>query len=400
MVIATKIGASDAGQLPKRIAVLGATGSIGESALDIVRRHPNAFKVVALTANKNSEALAVLANEFKPDFVAIGDKASYQDLKTRLDGTGVKCLAGAASVSEAASGEADFIVHGIVGAAGLPSAIAAVQAGKILALANKEALVCGGQLLLDEAERNGATILPMDSEHNAIFQILERSGTEGIDRITLTASGGPLLDRPLAELENVTPAEALAHPTWDMGAKISIDSATMMNKGLELIEAFHLFPVEADEIDVVVHRQSVIHGFVSYVDGTVLAHMGSHDMRIPIAHTMAWPDRISSGADPLNLMKIRNLTFEFLDPVRFPALELARDALKAGGSTSTILNAANEVAVAAFLSRKLAFPGIVRLVEQIVSTMAAVPINCFEDIKEIDLEARRRSGDLLVEGVI
>lgn len=392
--------ASDIAQLPKRIAVLGATGSIGKSALDIVRRHPKSFKVVALTANKNSEALAVLANEFKPDFVAIGDKASYQDLKTRLDGTGVKCRAGATSISEAASGEADFIVHGIVGAAGLPSAIAAVQAGKVLALANKEALVCGGQLLLDEAERNGATILPMDSEHNAIFQILERSGTEGIDRITLTASGGPLLDRPLAELEKVTPAEALAHPNWDMGEKISIDSATMMNKGLELIEAFHLFPVAADQIDVVVHRQSVIHGFVSYVDGTVLAHMGSHDMRIPIAHTMAWPDRISSGAAPLDLMKVRNLTFEFLDPVRFPALELARNALEAGGSTPTILNAANEVAVAAFLSRKLAFPGIVRLVEQIVSAMAAVPINCFEDIKEIDLEARRRSGDLLVEGVI
>ncbi len=391
--------ASDIGQLPKRIAVLGATGSIGESALNIVRLHPKAFKVVALTANKNSEALAALANEFKPDFVAIGDKASYPDLKTRLDGTGVKCLAGEAAVSEAASSDADFIVHGIVGAAGLPSAIAAVQAGKVLALANKEALVCGGQLLLDEAERNGATILPMDSEHNAIFQILERSGTEGIDRITLTASGGPLLDRPMAELEKVTPAEALAHPNWDMGAKISIDSATMMNKGLELIEAFHLFPVEANQIDVVVHRQSVIHGFVSYVDGTVLAHMGSHDMRIPIAHTMAWPDRISSGAAPLNLMKIRNLTFEFLDPVRFPALELARNALEAGGSTPTILNAANEVAVAAFLSRKLAFPGIVRLVEQIVSAMAAVPINCFEDIKEIDLEARRRSGDLLVEGV-
>lgn len=392
--------ASDIAQLPKRIAVLGATGSIGKSALDIVRRHPKSFKVVALTANKNSEALAVLANEFKPDFVAIGDKASYQDLKTRLDGTGVKCRAGATSISEAASGEADFIVHGIVGAAGLPSAIAAVQAGKVLALANKEALVCGGQLLLDEAERNGATILPMDSEHNAIFQILERSGTEGIDRITLTASGGPLLDRPLAELEKVTPAEALAHPNWDMGEKISIDSATMMNKGLELIEAFHLFPVAADQIDVVVHRQSVIHGFVSYVDGTVLAHMGSHDMRIPIAHTMAWPDRISSGAAPLDLMKVRNLTFEFLDPVRFPALELARNALEAGGSTPTILNAANEVAVAAFLSRKLAFPGIVRLVEQIVSAMAAVPINCFEDIKEIDLEARRRSGDLLVEGMI
>lgn len=392
--------ASDIAQVPKRIAVLGATGSIGKSALDIVRRHPKSFKVVALTANKNSKALAVLANEFKPDFVAIGDQASYQDLKTRLDGTGVKCRAGATSISEAASGEADFIVHGIVGAAGLPSAIAAVQAGKVLALANKEALVCGGQLLLDEAERNGATILPMDSEHNAIFQILERSGTEGIDRITLTASGGPLLDRPLAELEKVTPAEALAHPNWDMGAKISIDSATMMNKGLELIEAFHLFPVAADQIDVVVHRQSVVHGFVSYVDGTVLAHMGSHDMRIPIAHTMAWPDRISSGAAPLNLMKVRNLTFEFLDPVRFPALELARNALEAGGSTPTILNAANEVAVAAFLSRKLAFPGIVRLVEQIVSAMAAVPINCFEDIKEIDLEARRRSGDLLVEGVI
>lgn len=394
MVIAT---AGESAQ--KRVIVLGATGSIGENALDIVRRNPAKFSVSALTAHRNIKGLVELAKEFHPAIVTIADQSQYKPLVDALSGTGIECKAGAEAVAETAGGEADIVVHGIVGAAGLPAALAAVQAGTTLALANKEALVCGGQFLIDEAARAGATILPMDSEHNAIFQIMERSGREGIEEITLTASGGPLIDRPLDDLQNVTPEEAVAHPKWDMGAKISIDSATMMNKGLELIEAFHLFPVTLEQIHVMVHRQSIVHGLVSYSDGSVLAHMGSHDMRIAIAHTLGWPDRITSGAASLNLMEIGSLTFEPLDPTRFPAVALARSALEAGGSIPTVLNAANEVAVAAFLSRKLAFPAIVSLVDRVVSETSMVPVNCFEDIREVDLEARRKSGELVVGGL-
>ncbi|MFO7325724.1 MAG: 1-deoxy-D-xylulose-5-phosphate reductoisomerase [Pseudomonadota bacterium] len=351
---------------PTGVAVLGCTGSIGESTLDVLRRHPQHYRVVALLARRNVARLVEQAREFRPAYVAVADASLAGEVHDRLAAAGVdaQVLAG----EEAAAGiavlpEVHCVVAAIVGAAGLPSTLAAAGAGKRLLIANKEALVMAGPLVLAAARRSGALIVPLDSEHNAIFQCLPPQGRlgeapPGVRRILLTASGGPFRDWSAAAIENVTPEQACAHPTWNMGRKISVDSATLMNKGLELIEASLLFGLPAERIDVVIHRQSVVHSLVEYVDGSVLAQLGSPDMRTPIAHALAWPERMASGVQFLDLLRVARLDFEAPDTGRFPCLALAIEAARAGGEMPAVLNAANEVAVGAFLERRLAFGGI------------------------------------------
>jgi 1-deoxy-D-xylulose-5-phosphate reductoisomerase len=351
---------------PAGVAVLGCTGSIGESTLDVLRRHPDRYRVVALVARSNVARLVAQAVEFRPAFVAIADAARGADLRSRLAAAGVaaEVFEGAdAAAKLAVLPEVHCVVAAIVGAAGLTSTLAAAGAGKRLLIANKEALVMAGPMVLDAARRSGATIIPLDSEHNAIFQCLPPAGRlgeapPGVRRILLTASGGPFRDWSAAAIENVTPEQACAHPTWNMGRKISVDSATLMNKGLELIEASLLFGLPAERIEVVIHRQSVVHSLVEYVDGSVLAQLGSPDMRTPIAHALAWPERMASGVQFLDLLRVARLDFEAPDTGRFPCLALAIEAARAGGEMPAVLNAANEVAVGAFLERRLAFGGI------------------------------------------
>jgi 1-deoxy-D-xylulose-5-phosphate reductoisomerase len=348
------------------VAVLGATGSIGENALDVLRRHPERYRVVALLARRNLPLLVEQAREFRPDVVAVADEGLADELRTRLDQAAVaaRVIAGAAAATELATlPEVHCVVAAIVGAAGLPSTLAAAAAGKRLLIANKEALVIAGPLVLAAARRSGGVIIPVDSEHNAIFQCLPETSRlgeapQGVRRILLTASGGPFRDWSAAALENVTPEQACAHPTWNMGRKISVDSATLMNKGLELIEAALLFGLPPERVEVVIHRQSVVHSLVEYVDGSVLAQLGSPDMRTPIAHALAWPERIGSGVQFLDLLRVARLDFEAPDIVRFPCLALALDAARAGGEMPAVLNAANEVAVGAFLAGQLNFGGI------------------------------------------
>jgi 1-deoxy-D-xylulose-5-phosphate reductoisomerase len=348
------------------VAVLGCTGSIGESTLDVLRRHPANYRAVALLAHRNVELLVRQAQEFRPDVVAIADGTREEELRARLHHAGLapRVLAGPEAATEAAIlPEARCVVAAIVGAAGLPSTLAAAAAGKRLLIANKEALVVAGPLVLAAARRSGAEIIPVDSEHNAIFQCLPASNRlgeapPGVRRILLTASGGPFRDWSAAAIENVTPEQACAHPTWNMGRKISVDSATLMNKGLELIEAALLFGLPPERIEVIIHRQSVVHSLVEYVDGSVLAQLGSPDMRTPIAHALAWPERIGSGVQLLDLLRVARLDFEAPDTGRFPCLALAIEAARAGGEMPAVLNAANEVAVGAFLAGQLNFGGI------------------------------------------
>ncbi len=351
---------------PVGVAVLGSTGSIGESTLDVLRRHPADYQVVALLAHTNLARLFEQAREFRPRYVALADAGLAADLRSRLRQAGIdaEVLDGPAAASQlAVLPEVGTVVAAIVGAAGLPSTLAAAQAGKRLLIANKEPLVMAGPLVLQMARASGARIIPLDSEHNAIFQCLPPAGTlgeapAGVRRILLTASGGPFRDWSAAAIENVTPDQACAHPTWSMGRKISVDSATLMNKGLELIEAALLFGLPAERIEVVIHRQSVVHSLVEYVDGSVLAQLGSPDMRTPIAHALAWPDRMASGVQFLDLLRVARLDFEAPDTGRFPCLALAIEAARAGGEMPAVLNAANEVAVGAFLSGSLRFGGI------------------------------------------
>jgi len=373
----------------KKVTVLGATGSIGWSTLDLIDSHSGSFDVEALTANTNVTALAANAVKHRAGLAVIGDEALYGDLKQALSGTGVEAAAGQRALVEAAERPADLVVAGIVGAAGLGPTLAAIRRGAVVALANKECLVCAGDLVLAEVERSGATLLPVDSEHNAIYQVFDFERPDTVDRIILTASGGPCRDLPLAEMAAVSPAQALAHPNWDMGDKISIDSATMMNKGLELIEASYLFPVPQERIDVLVHPQSVVHSLVSYVDGSVLAQLGAPDMRTPIAYALAWPDRIATPTQRLDLAQIGKLSFAAPDPARFPALDLARNALKAGGGAPTVLNAANEVAVEAFLQGRTGFLDIVRIVETVLEQVDDVSMATLADIQSADQRARR-----------
>ena len=379
----------------RSLSIFGATGSIGLSTLDLVRQHREKYRVVALTANGNATELARQAREFGPEIAVVADEAAYPALKEALAGTGIKAAAGAAALVEAARMGADWTMAAIVGCAGLPPTMAAIEAGKTVALANKEALVSAGDLMMAAVERSGATLLPVDSEHNAIFQCLAGGRIDQVRKITLTASGGPFRTFSLDQMRSVTPAQAVAHPNWDMGAKISVDSASMMNKGLELIEAHHLFPVGLDKLEIVVHPQSVIHSMVEYVDRSTLAQLGSPDMRIPIANTLAWPERLETNSEPLNLARISRLEFEAPDMVRFPALRLARDAAEQGGASPAILNAANEIAVAAFLAGQITFLDIARLVEETLSGYVPHAPHNLDHLFSIDAAARAYATGLM-----
>lgn len=379
----------------KRVSIFGSTGSVGCSTLDLIERDPQRFEVEALTANGSIERLAAQARRAGAKVAVTADAARYQDLKRALAGSGIEAAAGPEALLEAADRPADWVMAAIVGAAGLAPTLAAVRRGAVVALANKESLVCAGPLVTAEVARCGATLLPVDSEHNAIFQVFDFERIDAIDRLILTASGGPFRTQPHAGMEHVTPAQAVAHPNWSMGAKISIDSATMMNKGLELIEAHHLFGLPEERIEILVHPQSVIHSMVAYVDGSVLAQMGQPDMRTPIAYTLAWPDRMTAPVERLDLVAIAQLTFEAPDPDRFPALRLAREALQAGGGAPTVLNAANEVAVAAFLEGRHGFLGIAATVEATLTRLGARALTSLDDVFALDTEARRTAHDML-----
>jgi 1-deoxy-D-xylulose-5-phosphate reductoisomerase len=348
------------GGRPRRVVLLGATGSIGSSTLDLIERNPQNFVIVALAGGRDVAALAKVALAFRPEFVAIRDESAYAALKEALAGTNIQVGAGREAVIEAALREADLVVSAIVGAAGVEPTHAAIEAGRNVALANKECLVCAGAPFMRAAREAGVRLLPMDSEHNAIFQALGGADPATIERMIITASGGPFRTWTKEAIETATVAEALNHPNWSMGPKITVDSATMMNKGLELIEAHHLFGVPAEKLDVVVHPQSIIHGLVSFADGAVTAGMGMPDMRVPIAHCLGFPDRLAAPTPRLDLAAIGALTFERPDYDRFPSLRLALDALAAGGGLPTVLNAANEIAVEAFLAGRIAFGGIAR----------------------------------------
>ncbi len=373
---------------PRRITILGSTGSVGCNTIDLIERQPDAFAVEALTANKNVATLAEQARRLRAKLAVVADDSLYKELKDALAGTNVTVAAGHKALIEAAERPAEWVMAAIVGAAGLAPTLGAVRRGAAIALANKETLVCAGSLMVAEIERHGATLLPVDSEHNAIFQVLEADQINAVERIILTASGGPFRDLPRAAMAEVTPAQAVAHPNWDMGAKISVDSATMMNKGLELIEAHHLFGLPEPQIEILVHPQSVIHSMVAYIDGSVLAQLGQPDMRTPIAYTLAWPARMATPVERLDLAAIGRLTFEAPDPVRFPALRLARQALRAGGCAPTILNAANEVAVQGFLSGRNTFLSIAEIVERVLEAIPAAALNSLDDMHQVDREAR------------
>jgi len=388
---------TDRKDAPRRITILGSTGSIGCSTIDLIKRDPEAYKVEALTANRNVDVLAEQARLLDAQFVAIGDPDRYEDLKLALSGSNAEAAAGPEAIVEAAARGADWVMAGIVGAAGLEPTLEAVRQGAVVALANKECLVCGGDLMLDEISRSGATLLPVDSEHNAIFQVFDFDRRDSVEKIILTASGGPFRTTSIEDMAKVTPAEAVAHPNWDMGAKISVDSATMMNKGLELIEAYYLFGLPEDKIDILVHPQSIIHSMVAYVDGSVLAQLGSPDMRTPISYALAWPQRMVAPSARLDLGKIATLTFEPPDSERFPALRLAREALKAGGAAPTILNASNEVAVAGFLDNNLGFLDIPRIVTETLEKMPVSAIRSVDDALSVDNEARHIARDIMTE---
>jgi len=389
-------GGADAGKV-RSVTVLGSTGSIGCNTLDLIGRSPDRFHVEALTGNGNVELLIEQAKAFRPGVAVIGDPTKYARLKEGLAGTGVETASGRAALLEAAARPAEFVMAGIVGIAGLEPTLVAARRGAIVGLANKECLVCAGDFLMKEVEHAGAELLPVDSEHNAIFQCFDFHAEKTVERLILTASGGPFRERSLGEMEKMTPAQAVAHPNWDMGAKISVDSATMMNKGLELIEAYYLFPVEEEQIEIIVHPQSVVHSLVGYVDGSVLAQLGPPDMRTPIAYALAWPSRMVTPSQRLDLAQIRNLTFEAPDTTRFPALRIARAALRAGGAAPTVLNAANEVAVRHFLDGAIGFLDIARVVEGVLDRSNQPAPSRIEDVSEIDVTARRLAGRLVDE---
>jgi len=379
----------------KRVIILGSTGSVGSSTLDLVERNPDAFAVEALTAKASVERLAAQAKRFGAKIAVVADEGRYLDLKAALSGTSVQVAAGAEAVVEAASRPADFVMAAIVGAAGLAPTLAAIRQGVSLGLANKETLVCAGDLMMQEVKTHGATLLPVDSEHNAIFQVLDAERAETVAGIVLTASGGPFRTLTRDQMRGKTPQEAVAHPNWDMGAKISVDSATMMNKGLEVIEASHLFGMSEERIEILVHPQSVIHSMVRYVDGSVLAQLGQPDMRTPIAYSMAWPDRIAVPVETLDFASIGELTFEDPNSERFPALRLARQALRAGGATPTVLSAANEVAVEAFLQGRIGFLDIAKVVEKVLESVGIGELPTLEAVRETDSLARRTAMDML-----
>ncbi len=379
---------------PRGVTILGCTGSIGCNTIDLIERSPGAYRVEALVAHRNVERLVEQALRLRPRIAVVADPGLYQDLRDALAGTDIAVAAGPQAVIEAADQPADWVMSAIVGAAGLEPTLAAVRRGAVVALANKESLVCGGDLVMAEVERAGATLLPVDSEHSAIFQVFDFARRDKVEKIILTASGGPFRTWEREAMRAVTPAQAVAHPNWSMGAKISVDSATMMNKGLELIEAYHLFGLGEERIDILVHPQSVIHSLVSYVDGSVLAQLGTPDMRTPIAFALGWPDRMTAPSKRLDLAEIASLTFEAPDLERFPALRLVREALRRGGATPTLLNAANEVAVAAFLAGNLPFLDIAAVVEDTMTALDMPAPGSLEDVLAADAEARSRAGEI------
>jgi 1-deoxy-D-xylulose-5-phosphate reductoisomerase len=373
----------------RSITVLGVTGSIGASTLDLIEREPDAYRVEALTAHRDVARLAEAARRTRARTAVIGDESSYDALKQALAGSGIEAAAGPAAICDAARSGADWTMAAIVGSAGLAPVLAALEGGRTLALANKEALVCAGDIVNQAVRRSGARMLPVDSEHNAVFQCFDHEAPERVRKVVLTASGGPFRLSSIDEMRRATPAQAVQHPTWSMGAKISVDSATLMNKGLELIEAFHLFPLRPDQLEVIVHPQSVVHSMVDYVDGSVLAQMGSPDMRVPIAYALAWPARMATPVARLDLAAIGRLDFEAPDEQRFPALRLAREALVAAGARPAVLNAANEAAVAAFLSGRIGFLDISAVVEQVLNRYDPPAPTDLEGVTAVDVEARR-----------
>ena len=380
--------------MTRTISILGATGSVGEQTLDLVRRNRDDWRVVALTANCQVATLAAAAREFGAEIAVVADESCLADLREALADSGIEAAAGRTALCEAAARPVDLTVAAIVGCAGLGPTMAAIEQGGTIALANKEALVSAGEVMTAAVSRHGATLLPVDSEHNAIFQCLQGGRIEDVRSITLTASGGPL--RLVEDLSEVTPEQAIAHPNWDMGAKISVDSATMFNKGLELIEAHHLFPVGLERIRIVVHPQSVIHSMVEYRDGSTLAQLGPSDMRVPIASCLAWPARMDTPMAPLDLAAIGELSFFAPDEERFPATRLAREAAEAGGAAPAVLNAANEIAVEAFLKRKIAFSRIAVLVERVLAdgNHPNAP-RSLSDVLMVDEASRRRATEML-----
>ncbi|HUW73747.1 MAG TPA: 1-deoxy-D-xylulose-5-phosphate reductoisomerase [Methyloceanibacter sp.] len=379
---------------PKRITILGATGSIGKSTLDLVGTDPDAYEVVALTGCKNAARLAELAILHRAKLAVVADQDSYADLKSALAGTGIEAAAGQKALLDAASRPADWVMAAIVGAAGLKPTLRAVRQGTATALANKECLVTAGTIFMAEVAKHGTTLLPVDSEHSAALQAMVGTAPERIERVCLTASGGPFRTWSLEQMADASPEQALKHPNWSMGAKVTIDSATLMNKGLELLEAHHLFALPPEKLNALVHPQSIVHCLVHMSDGAVIAQLSCPDMRTPIAYSLAWPERMHVSNKRLDLAEIGSLTFEVPDPVRFPALRLAKEVLAAGGSAGTVLNAANEVAVAAFLDKRLGFLAIAGLVESILAAcpdLIGVTPQTADDVLEIDEEARRRA---------
>ena len=379
----------------RSISILGATGSIGASTLDLIRREKDQWKVVALTAHSNAGELARLAREFSAEIAVVSDESRLSELRAALAGSQVESAGGQAALTEAAARPADVVIAAIVGCAGLEPTMAAIEQGTTIGLANKESLVSAGEVLTAAVTKHGATLLPVDSEHNAIFQCLAGNRLSHVRWITLTASGGPFRDWTLDELHHATPAQAVKHPNWDMGAKISVDSATMFNKGLELIEAHHLFPVGLGRLRIVVHPQSVVHSMVEYRDGSTLAQLGPSDMRVPIASCLAWPQRMDTPCDPLDLAALGELTFRAPDEVRFPATRLCRQAAEAGGAMPAVLNAANEVAVAAFLAGQIAFTRIAVMVETMMTRYNPSAPATLAEVIGIDAEARVHARELL-----
>ncbi|MBP2512603.1 1-deoxy-D-xylulose-5-phosphate reductoisomerase [Sphingomonas sp. PvP018] len=384
----------------KSVTILGATGSVGTSTLDLVEREPDRFRVVALTANCDVARLAAAAIRTRAEFAVVADEQCLPELQAALAGTGVRASGGPDAIAEAAASGADWTMGAIVGCAGLKPVLSAIEQGGTVVIANKEPLVSAGNVILRAAARSGATLLPADSEHNAIFQCFDAARPEGVRRIILTCSGGPFRDWTTDQMRGVTLEQAVKHPNWSMGAKISVDSATMMNKGLELIEAARLFPIAPDRIEIVIHAQSVIHSLVDYVDGSVLAQLGPPDMRTPIAHTLAWPDRMATPMAPLDLVGIGRLDFAAPDPVRFPALRLAREALDAGGARPAILNAANEVAVEAFLNRRIGFLEIAAIVEDTLIRYDPAAPDSVDAVLAIDADARRLASERVKDCVV
>tara|TARA_Y100000590_G_scaffold452397_1_gene595500 strand:+ start:1184 stop:2374 length:1191 start_codon:yes stop_codon:yes gene_type:complete len=379
----------------RKISILGSTGSIGKNTLDIISYNKDLYNIEALTAYSNFEKLSEQALMFKPNIVVIGDENCYFELKKALSGTNIEVAAGKQALVDVAGIHVDWTMIGIVGNAGLEPSMAAAKLGSTIAIANKECLVAAGSLFMSEIEKNKTTLLPVDSEHNAIFQIIEEKNTKNIENIYLTASGGPFLNIDISELNSVTPEQAVAHPNWSMGNKISVDSSTMMNKGLELIEAHHLFSLEKTNIDlgIIIHPESIIHGMVSLIDGSVIAHMSTPDMRIPILHTLSWPTRSYYPNQRLDLAKISSLTFFDPDIEKFPAIKICKEVLLSGGSVPVVLNAANELAVYAFLDKKIKYLDIIKIIELVLNKHAKTYPQSIEEIIFIDNETRQQTAE-------